>query len=73
MPDVLTAGAILRRSLRRNRGRMAGAIALITSWQVCEALVPVAIGITVERAVATGSRRGRSSSARWGSWCCSRC
>lgn len=55
MPDALTAGALLRRTLRRNRGRVAAATALISSWQVCEALVPVAIGVTVDRAVATGS------------------
>ena len=49
-----TSGALLRRALRRRRRSLAGAAALITQWQICEALVPVAIGITIERAVSTG-------------------
>lgn len=31
-----------------------GSVALITLWQVCEAAVPVLIGVVVDRAVATG-------------------
>ena len=34
--------------------RLAGAIALITLWQVCEAAVPVLIGVVIDQAVATG-------------------
>ncbi len=49
-----TASALLRRTVRRNRRRLAGAVALITSWQVCESLVPVVIGVFIDRAVATG-------------------
>lgn len=49
-----TPGALLRRTLRRQRRRLAGSIALITLWQVCEAAVPVLIGVVIDRAVATG-------------------
>ncbi len=49
-----TAGALVRRTLSRQRRRLAGAIALITLWQVCEAGVPVLIGVVIDRAVATG-------------------
>jgi putative ABC transport system ATP-binding protein len=50
----LTEGAVLRRAVRRQGRWLGGSIALITVWQVCESLVPVAIGLTVDRAVATG-------------------
>ncbi|GAB3078163.1 ABC transporter transmembrane domain-containing protein [Nocardioides zeae] len=49
-----TGGQLLRRTLRRHRGRLTAAFALIATWQVCEATVPVAIGIIIDRAVATG-------------------
>lgn len=45
---------LLRRALWRNRGRLSGAFTLITCWQVCEAMVPVLIGVIIDRAVATG-------------------
>ncbi|MCD4532822.1 ABC transporter ATP-binding protein/permease [Nocardioides sp. cx-169] len=51
---VATAGALLRRAVTRNVRPLAGAIALITVWQVCESLVPVLIGVLIDRAVATG-------------------
>ncbi|SDP23955.1 putative ABC transport system ATP-binding protein [Klenkia soli] len=50
-----TAGALLRRSLRRHPRRLGWATVLLSVHQTCEALVPVAIGVTVDRAVATGS------------------
>ncbi|REK68965.1 ABC transporter ATP-binding protein [Aeromicrobium endophyticum] len=40
--------------MRRHRARLAGSYLLITSWLLCEALVPVVIGVIVDRAVATG-------------------
>ncbi|MDT9593403.1 ABC transporter ATP-binding protein [Nocardioides zeae] len=46
--------AVLRRTLRRHRRRLVASFALISTWQVCEALVPVAIGLIIDRAVATG-------------------
>ena len=49
-----TPGALVRRTLGRQRRGLAGAIALITLWQVCEAGVPVLIGVVIDRAVATG-------------------
>jgi len=45
---------VVRRSVRRQRGALARSTALITVWQVCEALVPVTIGVVIDRAVATG-------------------
>lgn len=48
------AGALLRRALRRQRATLLGSYALICSWLLCEALVPVVIGIIIDRAVATG-------------------
>lgn len=38
----------------RHRARLTGGYALITSWLLCEALVPVVIGVIIDRAVATG-------------------
>src|SRR6478609_9330825 len=49
-----TPGALVRRTLGRQRRGLAGAIALITLWQVCEAAVPVLIGVVIDRAIATG-------------------
>lgn len=46
-----TAGALLWRSLRRRKGRVAGSLTLMTLWQVCEAFVPIAIGIIVDVAI----------------------
>jgi len=50
-----TAGALLRRALRRHPRRLGAAVLLLSVHQACEALVPVAIGVTIDRAVATGS------------------
>ncbi|MDF9714972.1 MULTISPECIES: ABC transporter ATP-binding protein [unclassified Nocardioides] len=58
-----TGAALLRRTLRRHRGRLGAAFALISTWQVCEALVPVAIGLTIDRAVATGDLRNLAIAA----------
>ncbi|MDA2813576.1 ABC transporter ATP-binding protein [Nocardiopsis sp. RSe5-2] len=44
----------LRRAVRRNRRAVAVAALGHTLYQVCETLVPVAIGVVVDRAVATG-------------------
>ncbi|MEU8018750.1 ABC transporter ATP-binding protein [Micromonospora parva] len=52
-----TGGAVLRRALRRQRARVAAGIALLCTHQATEALVPVAIGVVIDRAVATGDVR----------------
>lgn len=52
-PVPVTARSLVRRTLRRRGRPMAAAAALLVSWQVCEALVPVAIGLIIDRAVAT--------------------
>ncbi|MFC0623708.1 ABC transporter transmembrane domain-containing protein [Kribbella deserti] len=51
----LTAGRLLRRSVRRHRGRLSIGIAVLALHQATEAAVPVLIGLTVDRAIATGS------------------
>jgi putative ABC transport system ATP-binding protein len=57
-PDVsippTSAARLLWRGVRRHRARLAGCYLLITSWLLCEALVPVVIGVIIDRAVATG-------------------
>ena len=52
-PAPRTAWALLWRGVRRNRARMAGFLLLLTLWQVCETLVPVAIGLVIDKAVVT--------------------
>ncbi|WP_197074848.1 ABC transporter transmembrane domain-containing protein [Rhodococcus sp. MEB064] len=49
-----TGGAILRRTARRQRARLIGSSALFCVHQFCETMVPVAIGLIIGRAVATG-------------------
>lgn len=46
-----TGRAVLLRLLRRNRGRLLGSMGLLSMWQLCEALVPVFIGIIIDRAI----------------------
>ncbi|MFG1944895.1 ABC transporter transmembrane domain-containing protein [Nonomuraea sp. NPDC048826] len=41
------------RGVTRNKARMAGFLLLLTLWQLCETLVPVLIGLIIDRAVAT--------------------
>lgn len=45
---------VLRRALGRRRRHLAPYVLLLCSWQLCEALVPVLIGVTIDRGVATG-------------------
>lgn len=49
-----TSGALLRRTLRRRRRSLVGSTVLVTVWQVAELLVPVLIGVIIDRAVVTG-------------------
>ncbi|GAA4800959.1 ABC transporter ATP-binding protein [Actinomycetospora chlora] len=49
-----TAAAVLRGSVRDQRGPVASAALLFAGHQGCEALVPVLVGVVVDRAVATG-------------------
>ncbi|RLK25844.1 putative ABC transport system ATP-binding protein [Micromonospora sp. M71_S20] len=55
--DVISGPAVLRRALRRQRGRVVAGIVLLCTHQAAEALVPVAIGLIIDRAVATGDVR----------------
>lgn len=47
----VTGNALLLRSLRRHPGTVALGIVLMSTWQVCETLVPVAIGLIIDHAV----------------------
>ena len=49
-----TAWSVLLGTLRRQRRALLGAGLLLTLWQVCEAAVPVLIGVVIDRAVAEG-------------------
>ncbi|GAB6985571.1 ABC transporter transmembrane domain-containing protein [Nocardioides pyridinolyticus] len=49
----MTPGALVRRTVLRQRRRLAGAVALLVVWQVCEVAVPVLIGVVIDRAIAT--------------------
>jgi putative ABC transport system ATP-binding protein len=49
-----TGRALLGRTLRRQRRRTAGFVGLLVVWQLCESLVPVVIGLTIDHGVATG-------------------
>ncbi|WP_062245284.1 ABC transporter transmembrane domain-containing protein [Brevibacterium epidermidis] len=52
MPKIPETGAqLLRRAARRRIRPLLGGSAALSVWQVCEALVPVAIGIIVDRAI----------------------
>ena len=46
-----TGNALLLRSLRRHPGTVALGVLLMSTWQVCETLVPVAIGLIIDHAV----------------------
>jgi putative ABC transport system ATP-binding protein len=50
-----SGAAVLRRAVTRHRKRLAAGSALIAGHQLCEVAVPILIGISVDRAVATGS------------------
>lgn len=57
MPDrdaPTSAVALYRRTVCRQRGRVLTCVGLLSTWHVCEALVPVIIGLVVDDAVATG-------------------
>lgn len=53
----VSGAVVLRRALRRQRGRVVLGIALLCTHQAAEALIPVAIGVVIDRAVATGDVR----------------
>lgn len=49
-----SAKALLTRMLSRHRTRLLAFVSLLALWQAGEAMVPVLIGVIVDRAVATG-------------------
>ncbi|MBY4277166.1 ABC transporter ATP-binding protein [Rhodococcus fascians] len=53
-PFPATGGAILRRTVRRRRTRLIVSSLLFGVHQLCETMVPVAIGLIVSRAIDTG-------------------
>ncbi|MEV4844458.1 ABC transporter ATP-binding protein [Micromonospora matsumotoense] len=54
MSKISPGTAILRRAVARNGRRLWGGTALAGVYQLCAALVPILIGVIVDRAVATG-------------------
>ncbi|WP_226350663.1 ABC transporter ATP-binding protein [Pseudonocardia sp. ICBG601] len=50
----VTAREVVRSTIRSFRGRVAAATVLLCGHQVGEALVPVLVGVVIDRAVATG-------------------
>ena len=48
---VPTTGSVLRQNVREQAGLVTGSSALMMSWQAGEALVPVAIGAVIDRAI----------------------
>ncbi|SCF33032.1 putative ABC transport system ATP-binding protein [Micromonospora echinospora] len=60
--DHATATGLLRRAVRRHLGRLSATLALLCVHQAAEALVPVAIGLIIDRAVATGDSSALTAS-----------
>jgi len=58
-----TSADLVRRTVRRQRRPLTASLLIIGLWQVCEAMVPVMIGVVVDRAVATGDP---AAFALWG-------
>lgn len=54
MTTPITGPALLRGSIRHQRGPVAAAAVLFMGYQAGEALVPVLVGVVVDRAVAAG-------------------
>ncbi|MEJ8277566.1 ABC transporter ATP-binding protein [Pseudonocardia spirodelae] len=52
--EAVTAREVVRGTIRSFRGRVAAATVLLCGHQVGEALVPVLVGVVIDRAVATG-------------------
>ncbi|WP_033338801.1 ABC transporter ATP-binding protein [Catenuloplanes japonicus] len=52
-----SAGSVTRRILRRQRARIGVSVVFLCSHQAAEALVPVMIGVVIDRAVATSDTR----------------
>lgn len=50
----MTSAQVLRRSVRRHRGRLALGVFWLSLHQATEAAVPIAIGVFVDQAVSTG-------------------
>lgn len=49
-----SAKQLLMRVLGRNRGQVAASFALLSVWQLSEAMVPVVVGLLIDQAVSTG-------------------
>ncbi len=53
-PVPTTGGRLILQMIGRRKLRLTVYLSLISTWQVCEALVPVLIGVVIDRAVVTG-------------------
>ncbi|TQS45867.1 ABC transporter ATP-binding protein [Cryptosporangium phraense] len=56
MTGAAGGSRVLRRAVTRNGRRLTVGSALIGAHQICETLVPILIGVIVDRAVSTGDR-----------------
>lgn len=55
-PAPATGGALLRRALRRRLRLVVPGLLLMAAWQICEALVPISIGLIIDHAVVPRDR-----------------
>jgi len=62
-----SAVALLTRAIVRHRRQLPLSYGLLTSWQICESLVPVLIGVIIDRSVVDGDL------AEFGFWCATLC
>ncbi|MGP9538587.1 ABC transporter transmembrane domain-containing protein [Brachybacterium sp. AOP43-C2-M15] len=56
MPPSPTGGSLLRRAVRRRLRLIVPGLLLMAVWQLCEALVPIAIGLVVDHAIVPRDR-----------------
>lgn len=56
MPTSPTSGSLLRRALGRRLRFVIPGLLLMSTWQLCEALVPISIGLVVDHAIVPRDR-----------------
>lgn len=56
MPFLPTSASLLRRAVRRRLGFVIPGLLLMSTWQLCEAIVPISIGLIVDHAIVPRDR-----------------
>lgn len=56
MPTSPTSGSLLRRAIGRRLRFVVPGLLLMSTWQLCEALVPISIGLVVDHAIVPRDR-----------------